>query len=259
MSDRADHRRLNPAAAISAAVRGLPALWRGAWAALAFLTLLMSAPVLAPMTGGAGVAYGLILALGVLTAWGALTRIALGQKRGLGAGGVQFGAGELRIAWGLTLNLIFLAMIVVVTSLAALAVFGASGLDTQAVNARRFLEAGPPWKLAVMALTGLIALAVPVLLFVRLSLFAPASIGRGQTVALNSMGIASGAFWPLAGLWLLIAGGLAGVLWASAAPGPVAGRLAAAVALPWLWGPLSAGVLAAAYAQLEYWSPARAD
>lgn len=253
MNQGADHRRLDLRRAVVVTVRGLRAAWSGAWAILAGTSLLIALPLWASPTGAAAWLYGLGGVLAVLAAWGALTRIALDQRAGLGLGGVQFGAAELRIGWGLTLNLIFLSMILVVAALTALAVFGASGLDAGAVEARRYLEAGPKWKLAVMAVTGLAALALPFLMAVRLSLFAPGAVGRGRTLALNSLDLARGALWPLTGLWLLILALLTLILWGPVVLGASAAvaRLAAAVALPWLWGPLAAGLLAAAYRQLE--------
>lgn len=258
--DRADHRRLDVVAAFASALGGLPAAWAGAWGVLAFASALMAAPVFVPLEGWMGWAHTALLALTGLSAWGALTRIALDQRKGLGGGGLQFGKAELRIAAALVLNLLFLAMIAGVLALVVTAVFGLAGLDIRAVLARDW-AAFEPWRKGVLALTAFAALGLPVLLITRLSLFAPASVGRGHAVALNSMGIANGAFWPLLALWLVIAG-LAAVMPYAEQAGWVAwpmSRLIVALTTPWLWAPVAAGALSAAYRQLEYWVPISTD
>lgn len=253
--DRADHRRLNVVAAFAAALRGLPAAWAGAWGVLTFASLLIAAPAFVPLEGWMGWAHAALLGLTGLSAWGALTRIALDRRSGLGGGGLQFGKVELRMAAGLALNLLFLGLIASVLALLITAVFGLAGVDAQVLA--RDWAAFDPWRQAVLGLTGLVAASFFLLLVVRLSLFAPASVGRGRTTALNSMGIANGAFWPLLTLWLVILGTGGAMLHADHA-GWIAwpmSRLLAAVVTPWLWGPVAAGALAAAYRQLEYWTP----
>lgn len=254
--DRADHRRLDVVAAFAAALRGVPAAWKGAWGVLAFASVLIAGPALVPLEGWMGGAHGALLAVTGLSAWAALTRIALDRRKGLGGGGLQFGRAEMRIAAALVLNLLFLGMIAGVLALVATAVFGLAGLEMKAVLARDW-AAFEPWRQGVLALTAFVALAVPVLLVIRLSLFAPASVGRGQVVALNSMGVASGAFWPLLGLWFVIAATAAVMVHAEQAGWVVwpMSRLIAALVMPWLWAPVAAGALSAAYRQLEYWTP----
>lgn len=259
--DRADHRRLDVVAAFATALGGLPAAWAGAWGVLAFASALIAAPVFVPLEGWMGWAHTALLALTGLSAWGALTRIALDRRSGLGGGGLQFGKAELRIAAGLILSCLFLAFIAAVLALLMSAVFGLAGLDPRPVLARDWTAVGPPWKLAVLGLTGVVVMGVPLLLIIRLSLFAPASVGRGQVVALNSMGVANGAFWPLLMLWLVIIG-TAGLMPSAEHAGWIAwpmSRLLAALVTPWLWAPIAAGALAAAYWQLEYWTPISAD
>ena len=254
--DRADHRRLNVVAAFAAALRGLPRAWAGAWGVLAFASILIAAPAFVPLEGWMGWAHAALLTLTGLSAWGALTRIALDRRSGLGGGGLQFGKAELRMAAGLVLNLLFLGLIASVLALLVMAEFGLAGVDAQTVLAGDWV-AFEPWRQAVLGLTGLAAASLFLLLVVRLSLFAPASVGRGRTTALNSMGIANGAFWPLLILWLVIVGTGGAMLHAEHA-GWIAwpmSRLLAAVMTPWLWGPVAAGALASAYRQLEYWIP----
>lgn len=258
--DRADHRRLNVVTALGKALGGLPAAWAGAWGVLVFASALIAMPVFVPLEGWMGWAHTVLLVLTGLSAWGALTRIALDRRRGLGGGGLQFGKAELRIAAGLILNLLLLGLIAGVLTLLVLAVFGLAGLDMKTVLARDW-AAFEPRQMVVLALTALVAVGLPALLVIRLSLFAPASVGRGQTVALNSMGIANGAFWPLLILWLVIAAAAAVMPYAERAAWvawPMS-RLIAAFVIPWLWAPMAAGALADAYRQLEYWSPISAD
>lgn len=258
--DRADHRRLDVVAAFATALGGLPAAWAGAWGVLAFASVLIAAPVFAPLEGWMGWAHTALLALTGLSALGALTRIALDRPSGLGGGGLQFGKAELRIAAGLSLSLLFLCLIAGALALLVTAVFGLAGLDIQTVLARDW-AAFEPWKLGVLGLTGFVALGLPLLLTTRLSLFAPASVGRGQTVALNSMGIANGAFWPLLILWLVIGGAAALMSYAEQADWvtwPIS-RLLAAFVMPWVWAPVAVGAWASAYRQLEYWTPISTD
>lgn len=263
-SDRADKRRLDPVAALHAGVAGIGVAWSGAWAVLTLLSLLIMAPLMVPVTPVFGAGLALVLAFAGLAAAGALFRIAIAgtvetaRRSGLGAGGLQLGLVEMRMLWGGMLNLLFLSMVLVVLSLVTLAVFGIAELDVAAIQARNWPAVGPAWKLAVLGVVSLTALMIPVLMLTRLSLWAPASVGRGKTVSLNSMGIAHGAFWPLILLWLAI-GALAIAVGAVGAAGPLAGRLAAAVLVPWILAPFAAGTLGSAYRQLEYWTPDQVD
>lgn len=261
--DRADHRRLDVVAALGKALGGLPAAWAGAWGVLTFASALIAAPVFVPLEGWMGWAHTALLALTGLTAWAALTRIAVaggveGARRiGLGGGGLQFGKVELRIAAGLVLNLLFLGLVAGVLALVSAAVLGAAGLDAQTVLTQDRDAVGPLWRQGVLAVTALAVLSVAALLVIRLSLFAPAGVGRGRIVALNSMGIAHGAFWPLLILWLILAVTAAAAPYAAHA-GWIAwplSRLVTAFVIPWLWAPVAAGAVAAAWRQLEYWSP----
>jgi hypothetical protein len=95
--DRADHRRLDLPRAVAAALGGLPAAWMGAWGGLTLLSVLIAAPVFAPLEGWLSVAHGIVLAVACLSAWTGLTRIAVAggagsaRRLGLGAGGLQLG------------------------------------------------------------------------------------------------------------------------------------------------------------------------
>jgi hypothetical protein len=192
-----------------------------------------------------------------LMAWGAANRVAvLGERApeaGLGPGGLQFGRVEVAMVVALLLNLLFLAMIGAVLALVALALFGAAGLDAEAVRARDWAAVGPAWKLAVLAAVGAVVMAVPVLLVVRLALFSQATVGRGQAVSLNTLGIATGSFWRLLAVLLIVLGAAAAMLWLGSR---IDGRGGAgALLLCGLWLPFASGVLASAYRRLEYWTP----
>ena len=155
------------------------------------------------------------------------------------------------------LCLLFLSMIVSILALVVLAIFGMAELNVQAIQARDWAAVGAPWKLGVLAVLAAGAVAIPLLLIVRLSLFVPATLGRRQMVSLNSMGIAYGSFWPL--LAGLIATALPKiVLLTLIGTGMLAGRTGEVVWVLGLVGlqlPLTIGFLGAAYRQLEYWSP----
>lgn len=261
--DRADHRRLKVADAVVTALGGMPAAWTGAWGVLALLSILIAVPAVVPLEDWLGRAHAVVLGLAGLSAWTGLTRIAVGggagpaRRLGLGAGGLQFGKAELRVAGGLALILLFLTIVGAVLGLVILAAAGAAHLDLTSLSMRHWAILGPSWTLALPAGVAVVLLGLMTLLITRLSLFAPASVGRGQTVSLNSMGIAHDAFWPLLAVWLIVAA-TAAVLPLADAQGWLAwpkSRLIAAAALPWLWAPFAANLLAAAYGQLEYWTP----
>lgn len=257
--DRADRRWLDLTRALDWAGRVTVRAWTGAWGGLLFLSLLLLVPLLAPLgldlDGALGVAYGGLLTVASLVVWGALTRISVtddleaARRMGLGPGGIQFGALELRIVWALVLNLIFLSLIGCILALVTLAVFGMAELDVAAIQARDWAAVGPVWKLVALGLFSLFVLGLPLLLITRLSMFAQASAGRGRTTSLNTMGIGYGSFGRLFLVIFLFALALIAVLWL----GWVSPFLIAFL-LPWFWWPLSQGALGGAYRQLEYWT-----
>jgi len=259
--DRADQRRLDLGRALGWGAGAVARSWAGAWGALLFLSLVLSAPAGLPMDGALGVVRGLLWGAAGLIALGALTRIGVAddldgaRALGLGPGGLQFGAGELRILWAAVLNLIFLSLIGCILALVALAVFGMAELDAKAIEARNWAAVGPAWKLAVLAVLSGLIIGVPLLLITRLSLFAPATIGRRRTTSLNAMGVGYGSFWPLFALLLLILASLGAIVWTAGRMETPWCWLAVVIAVPWLWAPFSAGALAGAYRQLEYWTP----
>ncbi|MFN7128353.1 MAG: hypothetical protein ACK4OJ_04750 [Brevundimonas sp.] len=255
------HRHLRLGQALSAAFAGIPRAWKGAWGAILVGILVWSSAYVAP--GAVGMIWAPFALVATLVLIGALTRIAVGddvqaaKRLGLGPAGFQFGLPELRLLGAALLCAVFMAMILSVVALLLLAVFGMAGLDAEAINQRNWAAVGPMWKLALLAVVTLLAFYGVLVMVVRLSLFAPATLGRGHMVSLNSMGIAQGSFWPLLGglvvvglpkvaLLVLTGGGLLSGLF---------GWIVWAVVLCGLETPLTTGLLGAAYRQLEYWTP----
>lgn len=256
-------RRLNLRVALGRTLRVLPLLWRGASGALVLCAALCLARLAGIPQGWTLWIWAIAFAASTLVAVGALARLSisddLAEARAMGLGplGLQAKLPEARLLGALLLCLLFLAMIVCILALVVLAIFGMAELNVQAIQARDWAAVGEPWKLGVLAVLAAGAVAIPLLLVVRLSLFAPATLGRRQMVSLNAMGIAYGSFWPLlAGLIMtalptfvlliligtgLLAGRTGGILWA--------------LGLIGLQLPLTIGFLGAAYRQLEYWSP----
>ncbi len=250
-------RRFRVVEAVAEGLRAVPAVWGRCWAILLVLCAVAALNVVSTDAGAGGQVLAGLLVLTALMAWGAVNRAAVlgndAAARGLGPGGLQFGRIEVAMVVALVLNLLFLAMIMAVLVLVALALFGASGVDPEAVRARDWAAVGPPWKLAVLAAVGAIVLAVPVLLIVRLALFSQATVGRGQAVSLNTLGIATGSFWRLLILLVIVIAPPV-VLSAATQRGTVL-AVGAAVGVAGLWLPFAAGALAAAYRRLEYWKP----
>lgn len=256
MRAQASARRFHLTDALIAGARAVPAVWAGAWGVLIYLAGVAAAGPLLRPEGAAGWVQTGAVVLGALAAWGAANRIVIfgheARHHGLGPAGLQVRGAELAMIAAAALNLIFLAMILAVLALVALALFGMAELDVAAIQARDWSAVGPPWRLAVLALVGAIVLAVPVLLTVRLALFTQATVGRGQPVSLNTLGIGEGSFWRLTILLVLVFAPLAGLV-VLAGRGPVEGA-AAAAAIAGLWLPFAAGAMGAAYRGLEYWT-----
>ena len=257
-------RRLNLRQAVVVAYGGLARAWAGAWGAMVVAGAVWLIVPLAP-TGAASWIAALLAAVATLTLAGALARIAVSdglagaRGLGLGVGGLQFGRPELRLAGGLALCAVFLAMILSVLALVLLALFGMAELNVEAIRARDWAAVGPAWRLALLGGLTVVLIVVFVLLVVRLSLFAPATLGRDHMVSLNSMGVAEGSSCKLlAGLILTAAPKLA--LLALIGTGLLAGeaaRVAWIIGMVAVQAPLTMGFLGAAYRQLEYWRDER--
>ena len=235
----------------------LPRVWRGAWGAILLTALVWSAK--AWVVGAAGLIWALVGLISTLVLAGALSRIAItddleqARRLGLGPAGLQLGRPELRLLGAGLLCAVFLAMILSVVALVLLALFGMAELNAQAIELRQWSAVGPVWKLALLALVTVFALFAVLAFTVRLSLFAPATIGRGHMVSLQSMSIARGAFWPLlVGLVVTAAPKIALVLlWGVGVLSGTAGWIVFAVVLVGVQFPLTMALVGRAYRQLE--------
>lgn len=256
-------RRLNLRVALGRTLRVLPLLWSGAIGALGLCAALWLLPVVWSPVGWAAWAWGVAAAASTVVAVGALARLSIrdtiDEARALGLGplGLQARAPEARLVGAALLCLLFLVMILSILALVVLAIFGMAELNVEAIQARRWAVVGEPWKLAVLAALAVGAVAIPLLLVVRLSLFVPATLGRRQMVSLNSMGIAYGSFWAILGGLVLTAAPaiVLQTLLGAGGLGPPVGPAAWVLASVGLQLPLTIGFLGAAYRQLEYWSP----
>jgi hypothetical protein len=134
-------RRFHLVDALIAGARAVPAVWAGAWGVLIYLAAVTGAGALLRPEGAAGWVQTGAAVLGALAAWGAANRIVIfGQEarhQGLGPAGLQFRGAEIAMIAAAVLNLIFLAMIVALLALVALALFGMAELDVAAIQAQR--------------------------------------------------------------------------------------------------------------------------
>jgi len=253
---RASKPTLNLVGALGETLRGLTSAWRGAWGAMAVCAALMAAMIFLPAgswSGGWTWLVGLAVIASGLALKGGLLRIALKQPSGLGPAGLQLGKPEARLLGAALLCLLLIVMIASVLGLVLLAVAGMAELDADAIARRNWAAAGEGWKLAVVTLAGLATVFVVLSLFVRLSLYAPATVARGRMVSLDSFIIVRGAGWPLfAGLLLTSAPVIILALLSSGGmlEGP-GGALVWALVLAGLQAPLTTGFVAAAYGRLD--------
>jgi hypothetical protein len=201
----------------------------------------------------------LLTVIAGLAAFGATTRIGTAidletaRRAGLRPGGLQLGRPEARLAGATLLCALFMSIILALLMLVALALFGGAGLNAEAVRARDWAAVGPAWKLALLAGVTLVVLGAPLLFAVRLSLYAPATVGRGQMISLTATGLTNRAILPL--LAGLVACAVPGLIWLGlVTTGVLGGRAAGAVAILTLvavqW-PLTSAFLGAAYRRLE--------
>lgn len=251
----AEARRFSASDALVEAGRGLPEMWRGAGAVLALTALLFVASRATPGLVGTGLM--VLSGLAGLSAFGARTRIGLlglvgARGRGLGPGGLQFGRLEWRLLGATLLVGLFMTIILSIVVLAALALFGAAGLDARAIAEGDWTRVGPPWKLALLGLIGLLLLALPMVLAVRVSLFAQATLAWGRMTSLAATGVTNGA---ILGLWLgLLACAAPSLTWlavwaVTGVAGPWPWAMAAAIVLM-IQAPLTAGFLGRAWRTL---------
>lgn len=193
--------------ALSAGLSSLPQAWTGAWLSLILLwAVAIGGHVLTMHMAGAG--HSVIVAIGVavisyllgLMAKGALYRTALfgakAKSEGLGLGGLQLGAPELRLFGASILIAVFMAVIVLAMLIVLAVAFNASGLQTGYANSLAALHAAfmrhhgaADWTFIV-----LVPLAVIFFIFMRLkfALYAAATIAEKRMVTLNALGLSSG-------------------------------------------------------------------
>lgn len=251
------HQVLQLGETLSATVSALPRLWRGAWGAILLAAVVWSVKPLA--VGAVGLVWAACALASTLVLAGALARISItddlieARRLDLGPVGLQFGRPELRLLGASLLCAVFMAMILSVVALVLLAVFGMAELNAQAIELRQWGAVGPLWKLILLTVVTAFALFAVVAFTVRLSLFAPATIGRGHMVSLQSMSIARGAFWPLlVGLIVTAAPKIAlALLWGAGLLSGTTGWIVFAVVLTGLQTPLTMAFVGAAYRRLE--------
>ena len=255
--------RLN--AALAEGLGALPRLVRGALGAILLCELVWLLPLGWKPEGWGMLLWGLAAGLSTLVALGALVRLSVhqgpGGPEGLGPLGLQLGRPEARLLGAWLLCLLFLTMILSIVVLVVLAIFGMAELDVEAIQARNWAAVGAPWKLGVLTVVGLGALAIPLLLAVRLSLFAPATIGRRQMVSLTSVALTRGRTWPLLGGLIVTAAPmiLLALVVGSGLLSPLAAYGAAVIGLIGVQLPLTLSVLGAVYRQVEDWARSAVD
>lgn len=240
-------------------MRRLPDMWRGAGGALALLALMALAVVFGLGSGWIRLIVVLLFLGAALVTFGAVTRIGLAndlvsaRTLGLGPLGFQLTKVEARLAGATLLCALFLSIMLALLGLVALAMFGGAGLDAEAVKLRDWGAVGPVWKLVLLAFVVVVVVGAPVVLALRLSLFAPATVGRGQMISLTSTALTNGAMAPLFAGLIVVGLPLVLCLLLLFAGGVVA-RLAPIIGVLLIVGvqtPLTAAFLGAAYRRLE--------
>ncbi len=248
--------RLKLAAAVSETGSLLPWVWNGARYALVLWAAIGLAAVFLP-DGATGAVMAALGSVAGLVATGAMLRIAVGgdlavaRSLGLGPGGLQVGRAELRLLGAAALCVLFLSIVASLLALTVLALFGGAELDVAAIRARDWGAAGPAWRVGVVAVVGIGALVIPLMLAVRLAMAGPATVAQEHMVSLTAMAISRGNVGSLAlGLALFALPGLilAGV--GAGLEGRVAG-LVTAIAVTWVLAPMISTFLGVVYRQLE--------
>lgn len=189
--------------ALSAAFAGLPSMWGGAWAVLilwavagAFLPQLNLQSIPAFVIKAGTTIFLLILQY---VAYGALYRVALfgrnAGKEGLGFGGVQLGAPELRLFLSELIVGLFAVLVVAAVCVVFFIAFNTAGMaeghgDTiDALRAMFLRHDGKDW----IFIGYLIAAWVFVIfLSVKFVLMGAANVAERRLVTLNALGLSSG-------------------------------------------------------------------
>lgn len=230
----------------------LPRVWSGAALALGlWATIGVAAAV---WSGGVtGIVLAVLGAVAALVAIGAGLRIAVAddlaraRALGLGPGGLQLARVELRLLGAAALCLLFWAIVASLVGLTVLALFGGSELSVEAIQARDWDSVGPAWRVAVVAVVGVGAIIIPLMLAARLAMAGPATVAQGRMVSLPAMAISRGNVVVLVlGLALFSIPGvvLLGVL--AAFGGTLAG-IGSAIVVVWVLVPMWMVFLGSAY------------
>jgi hypothetical protein len=246
--------RLRPLAALRAALGFVPRAWVRVPLALLLAGASLMLPILVPeaasLPGAAPLAL-VVQVLALIAAFGALYRLWFALPAGLL--GLVAGRPELRLLGAFVQTGIFLALMFTVLALMVFGVFGATGLDLEALAATP-VAAGPGamgvegWKLALAAALALAAVVVFVVLLARLALSGPATVQGGRMIGLDVMRFARGQGLRLAAGLVLASAPLLGLmLW------QVVG---AAGQSRWLGGLFDYGLWAAVFAgvQVPLWA-----
>ena len=254
--------RLSPAVVVQEAIGLLPRVWKGAALALGLWAAIGAAAAI--WSGGVtGIILLVLGAVAGLVAIGASLRIAVAdhltgaRALGLGPGGLQVGRAELQLFGAAALCLLFWAIVASLVGLTVLALFGGSELNVEAIQARDWGSVGPAWRVAVVAVVGVGAIIIPVMLAARLAVAGPATVAQGRMVSLPAMAISRGNVVVLVvGLVLVSIPGLVllGIL--ASIGGTVAG-IGSAIAVVWVLVPMWMGFLGAFYRGVRVEADAR--
>lgn len=258
MTRAAEHpAKLDLGATLNEAVRLLPDMLRGAGGALGLSAIAVIATGF--VTGWLATLAGAIAMVAGVSAFGAITRIGVAgdlagaKTQGLGPLGFQLRKVEARLLGASLLCSLFMTIILSLLALTALALFGGAGLNAQAVEARDWAAVGPTWKLALLAFVGAVVLLTPVVLGLRLSLFAQATVGRGQMISLTATALTNGVMIPLFVGLLVVQ--IPALIWCGLiASGVLSGQAAlwfGVIGLAAVQTPLLSGFLGSAYRRLE--------
>lgn len=244
--------RLSPAAVVQEAVGLLSRIWSGGGVALGLWTFVGAAGAF--WSGGVtGIALAVLGAVVGLVAIGAGFRLAVAddlsgaRALGLGAGGLQMGRAELRLLGAAALCLLFWAIVASLVGLTVLALFGGSELDVAAIQARDWGSVGPAWRVAVVAIVGVGAIIIPLMLAARLAMAGPATVAQGRMVSLPAMAISRGNVVVLVlGLVLFSIPGLV-LLGILAAFGGTFAGVGSAIVVVWVLVPMWMAFLGTVY------------
>lgn len=248
--------KLSLGAAASETGRLLPGVWSGAryalglWAGIGVAGVFLAGGVAGAVMAGLG-AVAALVAIGAVLRVGVADDLVGARALGLGPGGLQVGLPEMRLLGAFALCLLFWAIVASLVGLTVLALFGGAELDVAAIRARDWGAVGPAWRVAVVAVVGIGAILVPLMLAARLSLAGPATVAQGRMVSLPAMAISRANVLPLmAGIILYALPGLILIGAFAGLGGRVAG-IVSAIAVPWVLVPMVLTFLGVVYRRVR--------